>query len=478
GKYKVFIIDEVHMLSAAAFNAFLKTLEEPPSYVIFILATTEKHKILPTILSRCQVYDFARMTIQNTVDHLAYIAQKEGYTAETAALNLIAQKADGGMRDALSILDQMASYSNGQITYERTLENLNILDSEYYFRVTDMALKNDIPAAVLLLDEVIGRGFDPGHFIAGLASHMRNLLVAADPKTLPLLETSDEQRARFQAQAKQCPVRFIYSAIRLCNECDLNYRQSRNKRLQVELCLIEMAQLTEGADAPGSGRSPITILKPIFERLASGMGAQSSPQAAAAPQGAQQPAPVRPATAAAPTAAQPSPTVQTSRAPSRSINRVSIARPSLAPGKTAAAPQAEETVQAVVAPSVAPQDTQQEIDAETLSTCWRQYAASLPQEHKALATRMLGIAPRLLSGTSFAIEVPSDLVAQEFNKFKRSIEQSIAAQARISILSMTVNVQAPLEAATAISKTDIYQQMIADNPELELMRQAFDLVIV
>ena len=204
GKYKVFIIDEVHMLSPSAFNAFLKTLEEPPSYVIFILCTTEKHKILPTILSRCQVYDFQRMTTKNTIDHLMYVAEKEGYKAEPEALSLIAEKADGGMRDALSIFDQMVSFSGGNLTYENVCQNLNVLSQEYYFKLVDYFLEGKVPDCLLLLNDVLQKGFDGGNFIAGLATHMRNLLVSRDAVTLPLLEMSEKMRSRYQEQAQRC----------------------------------------------------------------------------------------------------------------------------------------------------------------------------------------------------------------------------------------------------------------------------------
>ncbi len=264
GKYKVFIIDEVHMLSAQAFNAFLKTLEEPPKYVIFILATTEKNKVLPTILSRCQVYDFARMSVQNTVDHLAYVAQKEGYTVEPEALNLIAQKADGGMRDALSIFDQMVSYTGGNITYQSTLENLNVLDSEYYFRLVDHFLAGEVEPCLLLFNEVLNRGFDGGNFIEGLASHARDLLVSRDARTLPLLEVSDAMQGKYQEQAQRCKPQFLYKLLKLCNDCGNNYRQSRNKRLQVEICLIQAAQAGD-EETPASGLRPEQSIKPIFK---------------------------------------------------------------------------------------------------------------------------------------------------------------------------------------------------------------------
>ena len=263
GKYKVFIIDEVHMLSTQAFNAFLKTLEEPPRHAIFILATTEKHKLLATILSRCQIYDFNRMSVDDIVAHLTNVAAKEGITCEPAALNVIAQKADGGMRDALSIFDQVASFCQGNITYQQTIQNLNVLDSDYYFRMTDyfLACGNGDPKApkvdqatvsenitncILTLNEILQKGFDGQHFINGLATHLRNLLVSRDAQTVKLIEASDDVRQRYQSQAGRCTPRFLYNAMRLCNDCDLQYKQSQNKRLLVELTLIEVAQTAQG----------------------------------------------------------------------------------------------------------------------------------------------------------------------------------------------------------------------------------------
>ena len=267
GRYKVFIIDEVHMLSTAAFNAFLKTLEEPPAHVIFILATTEKHKILPTIISRCQIYDFERMTVQNTIDHLKMVAEKEGITYEEEALALIAEKADGGMRDALSIFDQAASYSQGNITYQKIIEDLNELDSDNYFRITDLAFENKVTDIMMLLNSIIAKGFDGGNLITGLAAHMRNVLMAKDKQTVTLLEVSEKQRQKYVEQAAKCPVKFLYKALKIMNECDINYRQSSNKRLLVELTLIQVAQITQpDDDTPGAGRSP-KRLKSLFKNI-------------------------------------------------------------------------------------------------------------------------------------------------------------------------------------------------------------------
>ena len=243
GKYSVYIIDEVHMLSQGAFNALLKTLEEPPSYAIFILATTEKHKVLPTILSRCQVYDFARITVSDIIAHLQYVSSQEGVTVSEEALNVVAQKADGGMRDALSIFDQLVAFCGNTITYEQAIEVLNVLDSEYYFRLVNAALKNEVSDALLLLDEVLRRGFDSGHFITGFAQHLRDVLVSKDTATIQLLETSGGIRRRYAEQAQQCDAQWIFKALDVVNTCDINYRTARNKRLVVELCLVKLTQL-------------------------------------------------------------------------------------------------------------------------------------------------------------------------------------------------------------------------------------------
>ena len=266
GRYKVFIIDEVHMLSSAAFNAFLKTLEEPPAHVVFILATTEKHKILPTILSRCQIYDFERMTVENTIAHLKMVAEKEGISYEESALALIAEKADGGMRDALSIFDQAASFCQGNITYDKVLEDLNELDADNYFRMVDLAMENKVSDLMLLLNSIIEKGFDGGNVVTGLASHIRNVLMSKDESTLKLLETSKEQTEKFKAQAQKCPTRFLYQALKVLNQCDVCYKQSSNKRLLVELTLIEVAQLTQPDDGVSAGRGP-KRLKILFKRL-------------------------------------------------------------------------------------------------------------------------------------------------------------------------------------------------------------------
>lgn len=269
GKYSVYIIDEVHMLSTQAFNALLKTLEEPPAYAIFILATTEKHKVIPTILSRCQVYDFNRITVQDTVAHLQSIAAKEGITVSEEALNVVAQKADGGLRDALSIFDQLVAFCGNTITYEQTIAVLNVLNSDYYFSLVENALRHDVTAALLLFNDVLNHGFDAGHFITGLAQHLRDVLVSKDPQTLPLLETSDAIRKRYAEQAQHCAPIWIFQALDILNTCDINYRTARNKRLTVELALVKLTQLgipqnvpTQAPSEPTKPAQPTTSTKP------------------------------------------------------------------------------------------------------------------------------------------------------------------------------------------------------------------------
>jgi DNA polymerase III subunit gamma/tau len=245
GQYKVYIIDEVHMLSASAFNAFLKTLEEPPHHAIFILATTEKHKIIPTILSRCQIHDFNRISIHDIVGYLQHVAASENVTAEDEALNIIAMKADGGMRDALSIFDQVSSYGNGTITYQNVIDNLNVLDYDYYFKLTEALLKGDLSSALLIFNDILNNGFEGQHFITGLSAHFRDLLVCKDVATLVLLEVGASIRSKYQEQSSLCSDSFLYAAIKLANDCDLAYKESRNKRLLIELALIRIAQLSD-----------------------------------------------------------------------------------------------------------------------------------------------------------------------------------------------------------------------------------------
>ncbi len=454
GRYKVFIIDEVHMLSQQAFNAFLKTLEEPPHYVIFILATTEKHKILPTILSRCQVYDFQRITVQNTIDHLKYVAEKEGYQVEEEALAMIAQKADGGMRDALSIFDQMVSFTGGNVTYESTLQNLNILDSEYYFRAVDNMLKQDIESSLLLYNEVMERGFDGGNFIAGLASHMRNLLVARDAKTLPLLETSETLRQRYHEQAMRCKPQFLFRAIKLCNDCDLGYRQSRNKRLQVELCLIQATQATE-EDSPGAGRRPAKILKPIFK-------VQAAPQA-------------KPAQRAA-TKKEEKPKVATLH----TLNiTTSIKLKNGNDVRTSSNKEnREETAKVVTGINANIGNTASEtaeLTVEGLMQAWQQYANQLPEAEIATAQRMRSIIPQFTGANTFTIVAGNPLVEKDMKKLTPKIEAFIAKQCKTEKVTMTIKIADVDKVVKQFSKPDQFRQALKESPGFARLHELFAL---
>jgi DNA polymerase-3 subunit gamma/tau len=265
GKYSIYIIDEVHMLSQAAFNAFLKTLEEPPEHAIFILATTEKHKIIPTILSRCQIFDFHRIRVEDIVSHLAQVARLEDITFEEEALNVIALKADGAMRDALSIFDQVASFSNRNITYHEVLDNLNVLDYEYYFRITENFLEGSATKTLLLFNEILQRGFDGQNFLGGLSSHFRDLLVCHDEVTLPLLEVSDVLKIRYRQQAVLCPGEFLFSALEICNQCELSFKASRNQRLHVEITLIRLCSIIDH-EKKNLIREPIPLEIPLLKK--------------------------------------------------------------------------------------------------------------------------------------------------------------------------------------------------------------------
>ena len=480
GRYKVFIIDEVHMLSQQAFNAFLKTLEEPPKYVIFILATTEKHKILPTILSRCQVYDFARITVQSTVDHLKYVAQKEGYTVEDEALNLIAQKADGGMRDALSIFDQMVSFTQGNVTYQSTLESLNILDADYYFRLVDNMLNRDIQSALLLFNEVLGKGFDGGNFIAGLASHFRNLLVSRDAKTLPLLEVSEAQRERYHEQAMRCKPQFLYRAIRLCNDCDLGYRQSRNKRLQVELCLIQTAQATDD-EGDGAGRCPAKKLKPLFTQAVAQGAAGTAPQPSAARQPESAPA-AQPATPVSPTAAVGQPVAQQSTTPQampklRTLNLSARSIHRTPKAGQAATPTADKAKSpGLDIPKVPANDVPRRLDNEALNQWWVEFANSLPQEETATAQRMKSMTPVLLPGANaFFVTVANVLVEKAILKHKPRIEAYLQEVFTVPELRLRIEVT-PYESNPMVyDKREHFRRMIQRHTPFRMLYEEFGL---
>lgn len=445
GTYKVFIIDEVHMLSPAAFNAFLKTLEEPPAHVIFILATTEKHKVLPTILSRCQIYDFNRMEIADIVAHLKNVAAKEGVQAEDEALNIIAQKADGGMRDALSIFDQVASFSEGDITYKKVIEDLNVLDYDYYFKITDELLANNITQVMLTFNDILRKGFDANIFMGGLASHFRELLVSQDAATLPLLEVADSVRQRYAEQAQKCKTKFLYKALKLCNDCDINYRTSRNKRLTVEITLIEVAQLSSD-DAPGSGLGPTKILKPIFKAVSVQQQTQASSAAPAAASQAttpQQPKLQQPATPATPQA----------RPVAKTLLRRTV---SLRHAQTAS--QSSPT-QETSKPS-APRSYGNEAFTESnMLSAWVAFAQRLPIEEIAQQGRMKMLAPKLLEGSIIDVPVENDMVMADYKRLQPKIEDYIRSYLRNDNVRLQLRLLPPNQQNRPISRREQFEAM-------------------
>ena len=499
GKYKVYIIDEVHMLSASAFNAFLKTLEEPPRHAIFILATTEKHKILPTILSRCQIYDFNRISVEDTVNHLSYVASKEGITAEPEALNVIAMKADGGMRDALSIFDQVVSFTGGNITYKSVIDNLNVLDYEYYFRLTDCFLENKVSDALLLFNDILNKGFDGSHFITGLSSHFRDLLVGKDPVTLPLLEVGASIRQRYQEQALKCPLPFLYRAMKLCNECDLNYRISKNKRLLVELTLIQVAQLTTEGDDVSGGRGPTKTIKPIFTQPA----AAQQPQVASATQvqqaslhtspssvttqavngttarHPQASAAVQPGASASSGAASSAPSQGAGVAPTVKEERKIPVMKMSSLGVSIKNPQRDQTTQNTVTTHV-PRVQQPEEDFifndRDLNYYWQEYAGQLPKEQDALTKRMQMLRPVLLNNsTTFEVVVDNEFAAKDFTALIPELQDYLRGRLKNSKVVMTVRVSEATETIRPVGRVEKFQMMAQKNQALMQLKDEFGL---
>ena len=499
GRYKVFIIDEVHMLSTAAFNAFLKTLEEPPQHVIFVLATTEKHKILPTILSRCQIYDFERMTVPRIIDHLKMVAQREGVAYEDEALSVIAEKADGGMRDALSIFDQVNSYCQGNITYEKVLEDLNVLDADNYFRIIDLALENKVSDIMVLLNNIIGHGFDAGNVVNGLASHVRNVMMARDAQTLRLLEVSERQRQRYQEQAQKCPPTFLYQCLKIINECDVNYRQSSNKRLLVELTLIRVAQVTQPDDAEaGAGRSP-KRLKSLFKNLLT-----SQPQPASQVAGAEktirrnvQHAPATPsnastesvssspelsspAPASAPAVAGDSTTVYGTiggtpagagaAAPRFKLRNIGMTFSDLRRG-----PEQKEFQQEPAEEEKPAHGEVRRFTEEELSVQWTLMCNRMPQSMVGLASRLKNIVPHITDYPHIEAVVDNEILLGQLNEIKGKIRATMRQTLRNSNLELTLRLAEPDEVRKVYTKREIFDNMRQQNPAIEKLRNALGL---
>lgn len=455
GKYKVFIIDEVHMLSASAFNAFLKTLEEPPPYAIFILATTEKHKIIPTILSRCQIFDFRRIQIPDIVAHLTNICSQEGIQAEPDALHIIAQKADGGLRDALSIFDRIVSFAGRRVTYEDVIANLNILDYDYFFRTTDALLTEDIPQTLAVFDDVIRKGFDADLFINGLAEHLRNLLVCKDEQTLALLEAGDSLRERYRQQARLSPMAFLLTALNLANDCDINYKMARNKRLHAEMSLLRMASIGRARRVDLSGDTE----KKNPERIA------NEPTGSPEPPQAQQPA----AVAGIPAAVQVSamPVVQEAPAPATTTTPKAHVLPKI-------------DLHSILSEVAEARDTgpaKTRLSSEEVQQAWNNYAATVTQEIVKLQLKSARLEVDALRVTAFVGSKLAESTLREDSALMDSLRQqlqtdSISLQIVIDESMRSVEKTPQIKILTPREK---YIQLREINPDLEQMFKRFDL---
>ena len=485
GKYSVYIVDEVHMLSAAAFNAFLKTLEEPPAHAIFVLATTEKHKIIPTILSRCQIYDFNRITINDTVAHLQYVAKNEGVEAEDMALNVIAQKADGAMRDALSIFDQVVSFCGNKITYQGVISNLNVLDYDYYFRLVDALLQNRVPEALMIFDEVLSKGFEGQHFVGGLSSHLRDLMVSRDEMTLPLLEVGESIAERYKEQSKRCELWWLYKALEYANDCDLAYRASRNKRLLVEVMLIRVAGLISGAVQSKKVEPELPLLT-----VATASGGQNNAQctmhnAQCITNGQQI------------VNAQLAETQDTRHEtrdakPEVSGMRQEVGAPivvqmpkvvtvSLKPSAVNVAsqlPKQEEAVEKIVSNEPIVQEIKQsDFTNDDLVRAWRLYAKKIEGELHTSNT-MQNFLPTKGDGVSVVVKLINTMQLEALSRHKRTLEQFLSKELNNSGITVNFVVEEQTEQPIFLTKDENFKRMQEINADFKHLKNELGLEIV
>ncbi|MFI5160362.1 MAG: DNA polymerase III subunit gamma/tau [Sphingobacteriales bacterium] len=479
GRYKIYIIDEVHMLSQSAFNAFLKTLEEPPHYAIFILATTEKHKILPTILSRCQIFDFNRIRVEDMAEHLASIAKKEGISYENDGLHIIAQKADGGLRDALSMFDQIVSFSDGNVTYRTVIDNLNILDYDYYFSIIDSLLKEDTAGTLLLFDEILGNGFDGSHFISGLSEHFRNLLVSKDAATLKLLEVSENIKSKYLQQSQASPVSFLLSAMNIANQCDLNYKLSKNQRLQVELALLKMCHLPSAFNmltAPAIE----TTARPAAEQVKKKPDTpELKPQPAAiaedVPVLSDQPV-VYNKTTPEPPKKEPEPVVAEKPkvfVPNAGGASTSVKIPSLKDLSNKAAEVLEEED-----PYLKGED-KEDFTADDFLKHWNEYAAKIKAEggNMGVFTVFTANAPVMLEPYRFEVVVGNKSQETLFRDEKPNILNYLRTKLKNFDLEVHTRIDEIKASKKPYTTTEKYQHMAGKNPQLAELRKRFNLDI-
>ncbi|MEO1625700.1 MAG: DNA polymerase III subunit gamma/tau, partial [Bacteroidota bacterium] len=515
GKFKVFIIDEVHMLSQQAFNAFLKTLEEPPPYAIFILATTEKHKIIPTILSRCQIFDFRRIQVSNMVEHLQDICQKEGIEADRDALHIIAQKADGALRDALSIFDRIVSFSGNRIVYQDVIENLNVLDYDYFFKIVDAMLTEDLASILLTFEDIQRKGFEADIFINGLAEHLRNLLVCKDEQTLPLLQVSDGLRQRYQQQAKVASASFLITLLNMANDCDVNYKMARNKRLHVEMALVKMVYINRAVQIGPANIAPPNIEKKTPEPRTAPINAPAPPAAPPTPASTTPPPP--PVTPAAKETSPPPPAEATPPPPAEPVTTPSPAPlnsppppsthqevpppPSTLPAMEngTSTPQASKPEtngqlsisskhnvpgvnlddlfsQAKQEEEAAKNETSEALDLTVVEGIWKEYAESIPSHsvRNTLRSTQLSVDQQTILAT-VGSAMSKEMIQQEKGLMDFLRQKLRARQLFLDIqIDSSKQPDAPKK-PTILTTKEKYLLMKEKNPQVELLRQRFDL---
>ena len=470
GKYKVYIIDEVHMLSQSAFNSFLKTLEEPPAHAIFILATTEKHKILPTILSRCQVYDFSRITIEDTIEHLTYVAKSEDVSAEVDALNVIAQKADGGMRDALSIFDQLVSFTNGDITYKAVIENLNVLDYEYYFKLTDAILAGSVVDCLLILNDIYNRGFEGQFIINGISSHFRDLMVSKDPQTVQLFQVGSSIRKRYVEMAQRCTNNFLYEGIAIANDCDLNYRTSKNKRLLVELALIRLCQLSEGKQTTTEKKKldPIAVTAPTYQPPVQKVEVIEEPpvvSTATSPKDIVTKEEVIEEEIKDKTV--PSETSPTVKHQTISLSNFGVSLSSMICPK-------EETIENADSSQEEAASTDELFTEKELTKAWTDFADSLTEE-VILKKTMALYTPKMLTDTEFLVEVNTEINKDYLDDNSYRIINYLREKLNNRDVKMTIKVSETNMIQKPLTTQEIFKEMLEQNPSLRNLTEELGL---
>lgn len=468
GKYKVYIIDEVHMLSQAAFNAFLKTLEEPPKHCIFILATTEKHKIIPTILSRCQIFDFKRITVKDAKEYLKYIAQEQGINAEDDALHIIAQKADGAMRDALSIFDRVVSFSGKELTRQSVTENLNVLDYETYFRSTDLILENKIPELLIQFNETLSKGFDGHHYIAGLASHFRDLLVCKNPATIELLEVGDQTKEKYLEQSKKASQAFLLKGIELANETDLKYKSSKNQRLLVELCIMQLASITFDGDKKKNS-SRYIIPPSYFKRVGitpipvkkveqtTNTPVENKPQSVVSTK--------QPILNTADTATKTAPKIilNSGKKPTSGLSLKSIRAK-----KEHEIKQKDNTIDEENLP-------REPFTQDELTQVWNTFIKDIEKEGKMNLAAILSIDKPRLKGTTIHLTFPNATNKVEVERQSFDLLQFLRKTLRNFDISLDIDVNEEMQKKFAYTPEEKYEKLKEKNPNIELLRKTFDL---